>query len=125
MIFAGTKIHPVQYCLIGSADVIFYLLLLAISEHIPFDITYFICALAVSIATFFYASAIFKKIKWGGLVSLVQLISYIFLYGTLQAEDYALLIGSLGLFGVLLLLMFITRKIDWYKLNENTQYDNN
>ena len=124
-IFAGTKIHPVQYCLIGSADVIFYLLLLAISEHIPFDITYFICALAVSIATFFYASAIFKKIKWGGLVSLVQLISYIFLYGTLQAEDYALLIGSLGLFGVLLLLMFITRKIDWYKLNENTQYDNN
>lgn len=118
-IFSKIKIHPVQYCLIGFADVIFYLLLLSVSEHIPFDITYLICALAVSLATLFYASAIFKKIKWGALLSGVQLVSYIFLYGTLQAEDYALLIGSIGLFVVVVLLMFITRKIDWYGLGDN------
>lgn len=115
-IFSKIKIHPVQYCLIGFADVIFYLLLLSISEHIPFDFTYLICAVCVSLSTLFYATAIFKKIKWGGLLSGVQFISYIFLYGTLQAEDYALLIGSIGLFIVVILLMFITRKIDWYEL---------
>ncbi|WP_027728236.1 cell envelope integrity protein CreD [Treponema sp. C6A8] len=115
-IFSKIKIHPIQYCLIGFADVIFYLLLLSISEHIPFDFTYLICAICVSLSTLFYASAIFRKIKWGGLLSGVQFISYIFLYGTLQAEDYALLIGSIGLFIVVVLLMFITRKIDWYEL---------
>ncbi|MBQ5471659.1 MAG: cell envelope integrity protein CreD [Treponema sp.] len=118
-IFSKTKIHPVQYCLIGLADVIFYLLLLSISEHIPFDFAYIICSFSVCLATLFYASSIFKKIKWGGLLSGVQFVSYIFLYGTLQAEDYALLIGSIGLFVVVVLLMFITRKIDWYNLNEN------
>ena len=124
-IFSKVKIHPVQYCLIGFADVIFYLLLLSVSEHIPFDLTYFICALAVCLATLFYASAIFKKIKWGALLSGVQFVSYVFLYGTLQAEDYALLIGSIGLFVVVVLLMFITRKIDWYGLGQNTQNPQN
>ena len=47
-------------------------------------------------------------------MSCTQFISYIFLFGTLQAEDYALLIGSLGLFFVLCALMILTRKIDWY-----------
>ncbi|MBP5318725.1 MAG: inner membrane CreD family protein, partial [Paludibacteraceae bacterium] len=50
-------------------------------------------------------------------LSCIQLMSYIFLYGTVQAEDYALLIGSLGMFTVVVMLMFITRKIDWYSLN--------
>ncbi len=119
-IFSKTKIHPVQYCLIGFADVIFYLLLLSISEHIPFDVSYIICVVSVCLATFFYATAIFNSLRWGGLLSGVQLVSYIFLYGTLQAEDYALLIGSIGLFVVVVLLMFITRKIDWYNLNETS-----
>ena len=121
-VFSGIKIHPVQYCLIGFADIIFYLLLLSVSEHLSFNITYAICALSVSLLTFFYAAAIFKSVKQGLLLSAVQFISYIFLYGTLQAEDYALLIGSIGLFAVLSFLMFITRKIDWYALgkSENT-----
>ncbi|MBR4374241.1 MAG: cell envelope integrity protein CreD [Treponema sp.] len=126
-IFSKRRIHPVQYCLIGLADVIFYLLLLSISEHVSFDLTYLICSLAVGLATLFYASSIFRSIKFGGMLSGVQVVSYIFLYGTLQAEDYALLIGSIGLFIVILLLMFITRKIDWYNLGglvdfaENTE----
>lgn len=122
-IFSKIKIHPIQYCLIGFADVIFYLLLLSISEHISFDLTYLICAVCVSLSTLFYAAAIFRKLKWGGLLSGVQFISYIFLYGTLQAEDYALLIGSIGLFIVVVLLMFITRKIDWYELSQSVEQE--
>lgn len=122
-IFSKKRVHPVQYCLIGFADVIFYLLLLSISEHVPFDLTYLICAASVSLATLFYATSIFKSLKFGGMLSGVQLVSYIFLYGTLQAEDYALLIGSVGLFAVVLLLMFITRKIDWYQIAGNSDGD--
>lgn len=120
-IFSKIRIHPVQYCLIGFANVVFYLLLLSISEHISFDITYMICSLSVCFVMFLYAMAIFKNAKWGGLLSAVQFVSFIFLYGTLQAEDYALLIGSIGLFIVVSLLMFITRKIDWYELNKKTE----
>ena len=117
-IFTHIKIHPVQYCLIGLADVIFYLLLLSVSEHISFGATYWISSAAVSFLLLFYAAAIFKRPKWGACFALVQMVSYIFLFGTLQAEDYALLIGSLGLFFVVTLLMVLTRKIDWYAAQE-------
>ena len=117
-VFSKIRIHPVQYGLIGFADIMFYLLLLSISEHIPFDFAYFICAIAVCTTTLLYAMAILKNLKWGLFLSLVHLVSYTFLYGTLQAEDYALLIGSLGLFSVVGLLMFVTRKIDWYEITK-------
>ncbi len=117
-IFSKIRIHPVQYCLIGLADILFYLLILSISEHLSFNMSYLIGAVCVSATTLFYASTIFKKIKWGLLLSGVQIISYIFLYGTLQAEDYALLIGSIGMFIIVVLLMFITRKVDWYDIRQ-------
>lgn len=126
-IFTRTRIHPVQYCLIGLADVLFYLLLLAISEHLPFTLTYWISAAAVCLTTLGYAAAIFHRLKWGALFAAVQGISYIFLYGTLQAEDYALLIGTLGLFFVVVLLMVLTRRVDWYAVgpgNGNRGSDN-
>ena len=47
-----------------------------------------------------------------------HIVSYILLFGTLQAEDYALLIGSIGLFVIVVLLMILTRKIDWYEIND-------
>lgn len=116
-IFSGEKIHPVQYCLIGLADIVFYALLLSLSEHFSFEASYFIGATAVCILVFFYASAIFKKIKWGAFFLLVHAISYLFLFGTLQAEDFALLIGSIGLFFVVALLMVLTHRVNWYGEN--------
>ncbi|MBQ9629983.1 MAG: cell envelope integrity protein CreD [Treponema sp.] len=122
-IFTKIKIHPVQYCLIGLADVIFYLLLLSVSEHLSFTLTYWISSMAVSLLLLFYASAIFKKIKWGAFFALVQVTAYIFLFGTLQAEDYALLIGSLGLFFVIALLMVLTRNIDWFASQSEKDFE--
>ncbi len=115
-VFTRVCIHPIQYCLIGLADVIFYLLLLSVSEHLNFSLTYWISSAAVSFLTLFYAAAIFGRLKWGLLFAAVQFISYIFLFGTLQAEDYALLIGTLGLFFVVVVLMVLTRRIDWYSV---------
>lgn len=113
-IFTKVRVHPVQYALIGLADVIFYLLLLAVSEHLSFFATYCLSCAAVCLLTLFYAAAIFRRTKWGAVFSSVQLILYVFLFGTLQAEDYALLIGTLGLLATVALLMFLTRKVDWY-----------
>ena len=115
-IFTKVRIHPIQYCLIGLADVVFYLLLLSVSEHLDFSLTYWISSAAVSFLSLFYAATIFHKFKWGVLFAAVQFISYIFLFGTLQAEDYALLIGTLGLFFVVVVLMVLTRKVDWYSM---------
>lgn len=120
-IFTKIKIHPVQYCLLGLADVLFYLLLLSFSEHISFGFSYFFASFAVILATFFYSASIFKKLKWGIMIGCVQVVSYILLLGTLQAEDYALLIGSIGLFVIVVLLMILTRNIDWYEINDTNK----
>lgn len=116
-IFSKVKIHPIQYALIGLANVVFYLLLLSISEHIPFNATYWIASAAISALMLFYGAAIFNKFAYGVFFAVVNFICYIFLFGTLQAEDYALLLGSVGIFAVVAALMILTRKIDWYKLN--------
>ncbi len=117
--FSKKKIHPIQYALIGFANVVFYLLLLSISEHIPFNATYWIASVAVSALMLFYGAAIFHKFIYGVSFAAVNFVCYIFLFGTLQAEDYALLIGSIGIFAVVAALMCLTRKIDWYKMNKS------
>ena len=114
-IWAKTRIHPVQYFLIAAADILFYLLILSISEHLAFFTSYAIATIAVCLTVFLYASAIFKGKKWGAFIAMVQFISYLTLYGILQSEDYALLLGSVLMFAVLAIIMFATRKIDWYK----------
>ncbi|MGP1458169.1 MAG: cell envelope integrity protein CreD [Treponema sp.] len=113
-LWSARRIHPVQYFLIGMADVLFYLLLLSISEHLSFNWSYFITAFTVSLVVLLYSAAIFKNFKWGVMLFSVQEIAYFLLFGILQSEDYALLIGSVGIFLVLVLIMFLTRKVDWY-----------
>ncbi len=117
-VFSKVRIHPIQYCLIGFANVVFYLLLISVSEHISFNLTYWISSIAVSLLMFLYGSSIFRKLTYGIFFALVNFVSYIFLFGTLQAEDYALLIGSIGIFIVVCVLMILTRKIDWYRLSD-------
>jgi inner membrane protein len=65
---------------------------------------------------------VFKNFKRRLVIAGIQLVSYIFLFGALQAEDYALLIGSTGLFVVVVLLMALTQKIDWYTLKSQGKY---
>ena len=95
---------------------VFYLLLLSLSEHFGFDRAYLISTAAVVFLIGSYASAILSSRKLAISVSLVLSILYGYLYVILQLESYALLMGSLGLFGALALAMFFTRKIDWYSL---------
>ena len=109
------QIHPIQYLLVSAALIVFYTLLLSLSEHIAFGWAYLIASLATISLVTAYTYSIFNNktqtlILSGSLAGL-----YIFLYTTLQLEDIALLIGSIGLFLILSVIMYISRKINWYK----------
>jgi inner membrane protein len=113
------RIHPVQYIMVGLALCVFYTLLLALSEHITFGLAYLSASTAIIGLITLYAKAIFNNRKLTGLVFLILVILYLFIFSIIQMEDYALLMGSVGLFVVLSIVMYLSRKIDWYGLNRN------
>ncbi|MDR2149963.1 MAG: cell envelope integrity protein CreD [Spirochaetaceae bacterium] len=113
-IFTKRPIHPVPYILSGIANIIFYLLLLSISEQFSFYGAYTIAAASVTALLTLYSRSLLPSWSKSWYMGLVLLISYILLYAVLNAESYALLIGSIGAFIVTALVMFLTRKLDWY-----------
>ena len=117
-IYARVALHPVQYCLIGFANVIFYLLLLSISEHISFNLAYIISSIMGITISALYTGYTIKSSKIGLIMAFIQVLTYAFLFGVLQLVDYALLVGALGLFVILSVAMYGTRKIDWFSLKQ-------
>lgn len=112
----GKFVHPIQYILVGLALCIFYVLLLSLSEHLGFSVAYWLASGAVVSLITFYARYVLQNNLLTGVLSGVLLILYGFLFVILQLEDYSLLFGSIGLFLALALVMFFSRKIDWYKI---------
>lgn len=112
-VFNPFSLHPIQYLLVGSALCLFYLLLLSISEHLPFGLAYLIGSSATVLLIGGYSAAILRGALRALLMTAVLGGLYGYLYVLLQLEDYALLLGSIGLFAILALVMFLTRKIDW------------
>lgn len=115
-ILKSLKIHPVEYGLVGIALALFFLLLLSLTEHIPFGWAYLVSAAACIGLLAFYVSHIMKSVARGGTFALLTGFIYAALYCILQLQDYALLTGSLLLFLVLGAIMFLTRNIDWHQL---------
>jgi len=113
------RVHPIQYTLIGLATLLFYVLLLSISEHVNFDLAYIASATAITILITGYSRGILRNNRFSFTVFGILVVLYSYLYIVLQLEDYALIMGSIGLLIVLTLVMFITRKIDWYALDKD------
>ncbi len=122
-IFNKKNVHPFQYTLIGLALVLFYLLLVSISEHAGFNTAYLISGGAVITMVGLYAKAVFKNAKQPLVLVIVLGLAYSFTYLTLQLQDYALLIGSIGLTVILAFTMYITRNINWYELSSLKKAD--
>jgi len=116
-ILSSKKVHPFQYILIGLALCLFYTLLVSISEQTNFDIAYIIASVSVITMIGLYSKSILKNLKQTLILVLVLSITYSFVYITLQVQDYALLIGSVGLTAILALTMYITRNIKWYEIS--------
>lgn len=107
-------LHPIQYLLIGCAKLLFFLLLLALSEHLGFVLAFGIASFGCLVMIVSYAQAQLHSARATGLLSLVLTFLFSYLFVTLSAEKYALLIGAVGLFVMLALVMFATKRINWY-----------
>lgn len=107
------NIHPFQYLMIGLALVMFYTLLISISEHSSFLKAYILAGTSVIILITFYSKSILKNIKFPIFIAAALTALYTFIFVIIQMENYALLVGSIGLFLILAAVMFVSRKIDW------------
>lgn len=113
-IIAKIRIHPFQYILIGSALIIYYTLLISISEYLGYNAAYWIATVLTVGLLAFYSKSFMPKAKLAYLFSLIVLLSYFFIFIIIIQQDLSLLIGSLGLFIVAGLIMYFSRKINWY-----------
>jgi len=110
---SNIKIHPFQYIMIGLALLLFYTLLISISEHSSFFIAYIISSISTVVLICLYSKSIMKNIKFPIFIGLSLASLYGFIFIIIQLENYALLVGSTGLFIILGLVMYISRKIKW------------
>lgn len=113
-------VHPFQYILLGLALCLFYVLLLSLSEHIGFDYAYLIAASAVILQITLYVKALLRSWKLSFWIFGIIGALYTFIYVILQEQEYSLLMGSIGLFIVLGLMMYLSRKVDWYSLKKSS-----
>jgi inner membrane protein len=107
------NIHIFQYTMIGLALVMFYTLLISITEHSTFSLAYLIAAIAVIVMIVLYSISILKNKKFPMFIGVSLTALYSFIFVIIQLEDYALLVGSIGLFAILGAVMYFSKKIDW------------
>jgi inner membrane protein len=109
------KIHIFQYSMIGLALILFYTLLISITEHSSFMKAYLVAAIAVITLISLYSVSILKGQKFPLFIAASLTALYTFIFVIIQLENYALLVGSIGLFSILAAVMYFSRKIDWNK----------
>jgi inner membrane protein len=113
-IFSKKRVHPIQYLLAGIALIVFFSLLMALSEHMDFNLAYLISSVAVVGLIAYFSHALFKKRKITFSVTGLLSVLYIFLFTVLQLADYSLLIGNIGLFIVIAGVMYAATRVNWY-----------
>ena len=112
-VLAGVRLHVIQYLLVGSALAVFFLLLLALSEHVAFGYAYAGAAVAcVALLTFYLRHPLGTAKRAAAFAGLFASM-YGSLYVLLRSEDHAMLMGSLLVFALLAVTMMATRRLDW------------
>ena len=110
------RIHPIQYGLVGLAIALFFLLLLALSEHIDFGLAYLAAAVAcITLIGYYLGHVLGGWARGAGFAAMLATL-YAALYGLLVSEDNAMVLGAGLLFAVLATVMVVTRKVDWYQV---------
>ncbi len=113
-VFSGKAIHPIQYLLIGLALIIFYSMLLALSEYLLFQYSYLIAGVLVISLISLYTKSVYKNRTIIMSISTMLILFYGFVYVLIQMQDYSLLLGTFALFLILAAIMFFTRKVNWF-----------
>ena len=120
---ARRPLHPIQYGMMALALSVFYLLLLALAEHIGFVTAYIIAAVALCGLLGYYLAGAFNSAKAGNGAGAVFAGVYALLYLLVTSEDYALLVGAFAVFGLLAAAMVLTRRLDWYQTTARAESD--
>jgi inner membrane protein len=107
------SVHPFQYGLVGLALVLFYTLLLSISEYIGFTYSYAVAAVATIGLIAWFVKGVLGSMRLTTILSVVLLFVYTYMFTILQLQDYALLLGSIGLFLALAVIMHFSKRIEW------------
>jgi inner membrane protein len=118
---ARRPLHPIQYALMGLALSVFYLLLLALAEHVGFTVAYVCAAVALCGLLGVYLAGAFDSTRAGNGAGAVFAGVYALLYLLVTSEDYSLLAGSLAVFALLATAMVLTRRLDWYQATARPQ----
>jgi inner membrane protein len=113
-IMTSVRIHIFNYLLVGIALCIFYSLLTALAEYIHFTIAYLIAGTVIIGMIAVYAHSLYSKKQVTLTVTMTLAALYIYLFVILQLANYSLIIGNIGLVFILGLVMYFSRKIDWY-----------
>jgi len=110
----GKRVHPAQYVLVGTAQLIFYLLLLSLSEKIGFDLAFLLAGSATVALLATNAGWVFVSRLQGLRALVVFTLLYVLIYLLLRLQDDALLIGAVSSFLAVASVMYFTRRLDWY-----------
>lgn len=107
------SVHPIHYGLVGLALILFYVLLLSFSEYTGFNIAYVIATAATIGLIAWFVRSLLGSFKLSALLSVVLVLLYSYVFTILQLQDYALLMGSVGLFLTLAVVMYFSKKFKW------------
>jgi inner membrane protein len=113
-VMTRTRIHPFHYLLVGIALSVFYSLLTALSEYLAFSLSYALAAAVIILMISLFTHSLYRKSRVTLTVILSLALLYSFLFVILQLTDYSLLVGNIGLVIILGIVMYFSRKIDWY-----------
>jgi inner membrane protein len=120
-LLGGRRVHPIQYIFVGLAIVIFYVLLLSLSERIGFSLAYLTASVATGVMISAYVGMALQSLRRGLIMLGIFAVLFGLLYMILQLEDYALLAGSVAGFVLLTATMFATLRVNWSGHNEEAR----
>lgn len=113
----GLRIHPVQYGLVASALLVFYVLLLSLAEYVAFALAYLMAASCCVALLGWYTSYVLNTKKRGMLFCAIVATLYGGFYVILSANSFNLLLGSVFCFVLIAVVMYVTRNINWYEID--------
>ena len=119
--FFKLRLHPFQYLLIGFSLSVFYLLLLSLSEYLYFDWAFVLSSLSTVVLISGYCMVVLGNKRRGLSTAGIFLLLYGFIFVLVKAEQLSLLMGAIGIWMFLAAVMYLTRKIDWYNINQTTE----
>lgn len=118
---SGQRVHPAQYALVGVAQIIFYLLLLSLAEHLGFEIGFLVAGAFTIALISLNAEWVFHSRQLAVRACGVFTVLYGMIYVLLRVEAYALLMGAFASFAAVAAAMYLTRNLDWYGTRATAQ----